>query len=226
MAKKPHDNHRKRLRARFLLAGKSFEDHELLELLLFYCIPRVNTNETAHRLLDRFGSIRGVFNASHTALLEVEGIGETAALYIRSISETICRYESSCVDTRKLLDSSDVLSEYMRSLFVGTDNEMTFLILLDAGKRLMLCNKVAEGNSCANTIDPRKIILTTLANNAAFAILVHNHPGGKAIPSGEDIATTEHIEWLFHQMHIEFIDHFIVAGNKCVPILKKYKAFC
>ncbi len=223
MANNPHGNHRERLRTRFLVAGESFEDHELL---LFYCIPRVNTNETAHRLLERFGSIKGVFNASYTALLEVEGIGKTAALYIRSISEAMCRYGRSCVDTRKLLDSPDVLYEYMRSLFIGTDKEMTFLILLDAGKRLILCSKVGEGNSSSNAIDPRQIALPTLTTNAAFAILVHNHPGGKAIPSGEDIATTDHIEWFFRQINIEFIDHFIVGENKCVPILKKYKSFC
>ena len=72
-----HDGHRQRLRNRFLASPESFEDHELLELILFYSIPRKNTNEIAHRLLARFGSVKGVLNASVDALTEIDDIGES-----------------------------------------------------------------------------------------------------------------------------------------------------
>ncbi|MBP3376339.1 MAG: DNA repair protein RadC [Clostridia bacterium] len=224
MAKNPHDNHRERLRARFLAAGESFEDHELLELMLFYCIPRVNTNEIAHRLLERFGSIKGVFNAGPLALMTVDGIGESSALYIRAISEAISRYSRCSIDTRKLLDSREILYEYMQSLFIGTNRETFYLILLTAGKRLILCEKVGKGNAIGASIDPRSICQLAINTEAAFAIVAHNHPDGKAIPSGEDLQLSEHLEWMFNEMQIKLIDHFIVAENKCVPILNGYKS--
>ena len=85
MSNSTHDGHRKRLRAKFLSAPETLEDHELLELLLFYSIPRANTNEIAHRLLSRFGSIKGVVNAGLPALKEIDGIGECRALPQSSI---------------------------------------------------------------------------------------------------------------------------------------------
>ncbi len=225
MGNNTHDDHRERLRTRFFNAGENFEDHELLELILFYSIPRSNTNDTAHNLINRFGSLQGVFDAEYSALLGVDGVGEKSALYIRIISELLRRYERSRNDTRMILDSPDALYSYLKSLFVGTDSEVTYLLLLDAKKHLLLTAKVGKGDALSNVIDARKISKLTLNNNAAFSILVHNHPNGKAIPSGEDITTTEHIEWLMNNMHTTLIDHFIVAEGKCVPILNKYRTF-
>ena len=214
-----HNKHRERLKARFLSSPDSFEDHELLELLLFYAIPRVNTNEIAHRLLERFGSLQGIFNAEASSLMEVDGIGKSSALYIRSLSVLLSRYARSNIDTRKLLDSPDKLEEYMKSLFIGTEKEAAYLLLLDASKRLIICEKVGEGNSVSSTLDLRQIMTLSLNSNAAFAILVHNHPGGKAIPSGEDLTATGHIAWSLDKIGVKFVNHFIVADGKCVPIL-------
>jgi DNA repair protein RadC len=216
-----HSDHRERLRTRFLNAPESFEDHEILELILFYAIPRVNTNETAHNLIERFGSLKGVLDAEYTALMGVDGMGKSSALYMRAISELLIRYERSNIDKRALLNTPEVLHAYLRSLFVGTEREMTYLILLDNSMRLLRCDKVGDGYSVSNDIVVRNIISLALNNNAAGAILVHNHPNGKAIPSGEDIMITNHLEWLMRQMSITLIQHFIIAENKCVPILSK-----
>ena len=214
-----HGGHRDRLRKKF--SAGVLEDHELLELILFYAIPRVNTNETAHNLIDRFGSIKGLLDAEYTALMGVDGMGKSSALYMRAISELLIRYERSNVDKRALLNTPNVLRSYLHSLFVGTEREMTYLILLDNSMRLLRCDKVGDGYSVSNDIVARNILSLALNNNAAGAILAHNHPNGKPIPSGEDIMITNHLEWLMRQFGITLIQHFIVADDKCTPILSK-----
>jgi len=223
MAERPHDEHRKRLRARVLSAGESFEDHELLELLLFYAIPRVNTNEIAHELIKRFGSLKGVLDASYLSLRTVEGIGDNSALYLRAISELLLRYERSSNYTDNPLSSNYALGRYLCSLFVGTENEISYLLLFDNSKRLILCAKISEGYSSVNTVYLRKIITLALENNAAGVILAHNHPSGKALPSGEDIEVTSCLKGMYEKLGIQFIDHFIIANDECRPIINYKK---
>ena len=219
-----HEGHRERLRNRFLASPSSFEDHELLELLLFYVFPRINTNEIAHDLLNRFGSIKGILDAGIPALTQVNEIGDKAALFLRVISETLSRYKIEATEIKNPLESHDSLATYLRSLFAGTDNEVTYLLLFDNKNRLILCSQVAEGFSCGNVISMRKIIQLSVNSNAACSILAHNHPHGKAIPSGEDLASTNNVNIVMTLSGIKFIDHFIIAGNECMPILNPSKA--
>lgn len=219
-----HDGHRERLRSRFLASPSSFEDHELLELLLFYVFPRVNTNEIAHDLLNRFGSIKGVLDAGIPALTQVNSIGDKAALFIRVVSETLSRYKVDEVDIRNPLESYDALSLYLRNLFVGTENEITYVLLFDSKNRLILSSQIAEGYSCGNVISMREMVQLATSSNAASIILAHNHPHGKAIPSREDLAVTNNVNTVMALMGINFIDHFIIADNECMPILNSKKA--
>ncbi len=221
-----HDGHRERLRKRFATAPSSFEDHELLELLLFYVVPRKNTNEIAHALLKRFGSIRGVIDAGVLPLKSVPDMGENSALFFRVIAETLLRYQRSDFDNIGLssFDSYAELGKYLRSLFVGTENEITYVILFDNSRKLISCKKIAEGYSCGNVVSLREMATEALIQNTAAALLVHNHPHGKPIPSQEDIYATNCANTIFSSVGITFIDHFIVAGNKCMPILSSEKA--
>ena len=215
-----HDGHRERLRNKFLEAKDSFEDHELLELLLFYSIPRANTNEIAHDLLDRFGSLQGVFNADVPALMQVEHLGEKSAIFLKTVSEILLRYQMEKFENVSILSSPELLQNYMCSLFVGTDNEKAYILLFNKARRLITCKKVSEGYCAASTITMRDISSVSINSNAAYAILVHNHPGGKAIPSGEDISTTAIVNRALKTNGIEFLEHFIVAGNVCAQIMK------
>jgi DNA repair protein RadC len=112
----------------------------------------------------------------------------------------------------------------MKSLFVGTENEITYLILFDVANRLICCKKLAEGYSCGNVIYYRDVAKEVVTQNAAAALLVHNHPHGKPIPSSEDVEATGKINNMLKTLGVTFIDHFIVAKNRCVPILSYEKA--
>ena len=218
-----HDGHRNRLRTRFLKSPDSFEDHELLELILFYSIPRKNTNEIAHKLLARFGSLKGVLDASIEALTEVDDIGVNTAIYIKSMAKMVLKYTSSEQKSDELLKSPATLSAFLKHLFIGTQTEISYVLLFDNSKRLILCEKIGEGFSAENTASLRKIVSSAIANNAVSVILVHNHPNGKAFPSSEDIHATNKAKMVLEAIGVVLMEHFIVAENECRPILNPQK---
>ncbi len=220
-----HTGHRGRLRKKFALASETIEDHELVELLLFYSIPRQNTNELAHALIARFGSLENALDADIEELMQVDGIGENSALLIKLVSEFTRRYSVSKTRKKKtLLRSHEELSNYLKSLFIGMNTEASFILLFDNSKHLIDTFILATGNSSNTMIPMQKLAQIVSSHNVSYVILVHNHPGGKAIPSGEDIATTHAVKAFLSPLHILLLDHFIVAGNSCVPILNKDKA--
>lgn len=218
-----HDKHRERLRTRFLNSPDSFEDHEILELILFYVIPRKNTNETAHKLLSRFGSIKGVLDANPDAIAEVDDIGPKTALYLKAISKLVLKYHISDQKGDELLKSPSTLGIFLKSLFIGTENEISYVLLFDNSKRLIKCEKIGEGFSVEHNMSLRKTIQEALNNNATSAILVHNHPNGKAFPSGDDIHATNKTKIILENLGITLMEHFIVAGDECRPIINYQK---
>ena len=218
-----HDGHRERLKKRFLSSPDSFEDHELLELILFYSIPRKNTNETAHKLLKKFGSIKGILDASIESLMTVDDIGPNSALYIKAISKLLSKYE---YDEKKEspLKTPAMLSSFLHSLFLGTQKELTYLLLFDNSKRLLECQKISEGYSIENTVSLRNIVSSAVSSNAVSAILAHNHPSGISFPSGEDINATNRIKLILESLGIVLMEHFIITETECRPIINYQNA--
>ena len=219
-----HDKHRQRLRERFLNSPDSFEDHELLELVLFNSIARKNTNEIAHNLISRFGSVKGVLDASVDALVEVKDVGMSTAIYIKAMAKLFSKYTVSEQKSDGLLKSPAALTAFLKSLFIGTQNEISYILLFDNSKRLLSCEKIGEGFSMEHNLSLRKIALSAISINAASAILVHSHPSGKAFPSGEDIHATNKIKMLLDSFGIILMEHFIVAEDECRPIINVQKA--
>ena len=219
-----HDKHRQRLRERFLNSPDCFEDHELLELILFYSIPRKNTNETAHRLIERFGSVRGILDASIDSLVEVDDIGMNTALYIKAIAKLVSKYSISEQKSDGILKYPAALSTFLKNLFIGTQNEISYILLFDNSKRLITCEKIGEGFSMEHTLSLRKAVLSALTSNATSAILVHNHPNGKAFPSGDDIHATNKAKMLLESLGVILMEHFIIADDECRPIINTQRA--
>lgn len=225
MDKELHRGHRGRMRFRFKRDPRSCEDHELLELLLFHAIPRQNTNEIAHRLIQKFGCLRRVFDADIQQLQEVEGIGENSAIFIRAIAETIARYSQDAHFITHPLASRSALMEYLCTLFIGESKEKVYLILLSSSGRILHTEVIGSGFSGISEISVKKMNALAVGNNAASAVLAHNHPDGIPIPSRQDIATTNKIKVILDQLGVNLIDHFIVVDNECVSILHNNSAF-
>jgi DNA repair protein radc len=213
-----HDGHRQRMIQRFLHEGlDGFEEHQILEMLLFYSIPRRDTNETAHRLIDAFGSLSGVMDAPYQELLNVSGVGENTAAMLKLLPALTRVYQSAAVrDIR--VNSSAAAGEYLLPRFIGRRDEAVFLVCLDAKGQVLSCNLLHEGSVNSAEVNIRKIMSNVLKYNASNVILAHNHPGGVALPSDEDLATTRRIRDALAPMEVTLVDHIIVAGGEYVSL--------
>ncbi|MDP4152262.1 MAG: DNA repair protein RadC [Bacillota bacterium] len=221
-----HDGHRKRLKDRFLSSGlKDFEEHNVLELLLFYAIPRIDTNTTAHRLIKEFGSLANVLDAPYELLCEVEGVGENAATFIKLIPEVCKKYIESRgreVEGLEPIDSPARIIKNVLPKLIGKRSEMFVLMCLDNKRKVLFCDTIFEGTVNSTDINIRKIVETVIRFNASAVAIAHNHPGGIALPSAEDIATTRKIQEVLDLMNVKLIDHIIVADNDTISFAESH----
>lgn len=216
-----HDGHRDRLRDRFLVEGlDNFTEVQVLELLLFYCIPRRDTNELAHRLLDRFGSLSQVLETKTEELEQIEGIGHNTAVFLSMIPAAGRYYSVNRANRCTILRSTNDCARYLMPFFEGRVQETVFLLCLDAKCKVLCCQQVGEGSVNSAGVPLRRVVEMALAANATTVILAHNHPSGLAIPSYEDIATTKRLAAALDGVDITLADHFVVADDDCVSMVQ------
>lgn len=214
-----HSGHRERLKNRYKTEGLDhFDEINVLELLLFYCIPKQDTNPIAHRLLDEFGSLKRVFEADIAALKGVKGMGDHSALFISMMKDISRYYGVKCAQTMPAMKTLNDCGNYMKEYFVGRTTETVFLLCLDAKSAVISCRKVSEGSVNATSVSVRRISEIAVQDKATSVVLGHNHPSGVAIPSTEDIQTTLHIKNALAGLDIQLLDHFIFAGNDFVSL--------
>lgn len=221
-ADNPHQGHRERLRKRFMESGlDGFASHEVMELLLTFSRPRINVNELGHSLIDRFGSISGVRNASAEELLSIPGIGPQTACLIRLTAaiERMSAIEEAERDTSPL-DTVQKMHTYLRGRFVGLSVERVYLLLLDNSLRPIECVNLGDGTVSGAHVSVRRIIELALLSNAASVVLAHNHPRGIPIPSADDIAVTETILQALELAELAFLEHFIFTEHSSAPMLR------
>ena len=216
---KIHDGHRQRLINRFLEEDLDhFNSHQVLELMLFYCIPRQDTNPIAHALLDRFGSLAQVMQAPIDELQQVNGIGEKAATFL-TVLNSFCRYyDTHRSDPGTILDTSTACANTLIPYFNGVRNETVYLLCLDAKCMMLCCRKVGEGSVNSAAVPIRRIVEVALGANATTVVLAHNHPSGIAVPSPEDVLTTKKLAAALAAVDITLTDHIVVADGEGVSL--------
>lgn len=217
-----HNEHKKRLRARFLeQGGESFYDHEILEMLLSYAIVRGNTNEIAHRLINNFGSLDGVFEASYESLLKIDGVGEKSATIIKMQYELFRTYETSKYKIKNEICTTEKIVKYLAGLFFRKKHELLYMVCVDNRDRVIK-NKFIFAGVKEIPVALREIISEVIATNASGVILAHNHPNGILKASEEDIYATKVIEKSLNSISVELIDHFIFCDNEHLSILNNH----
>ena len=212
-----HEGHRARMKKKLLENGeRSLADHELLEVLLYYAIPRRDTNELAHRLLKQFGSLQGVLSASEEELACVKGMGQQAALLV-ALVPTLCRRSARSMKER-ILNSVDSCGEYFTELLSGSRKEMLWQVCLDGKGKVLSSRCLAQGDVSMAAVSVRQVVEYALRAGAVGVVLAHNHPSGVALPSQEDIATTRLIRDALRTMNIQMVDHIVVADGDYVSM--------
>lgn len=213
-----HDGHRARKKEQFRQTGlDSFADHEALELLLYYAIPRRDTNPTAHLLLQKFGSLEGVFNASVEELQSVEGVGENAAILL-SMLPAIVRRSMRAPAKEKILNSVERCGKYFLELLRHERREVLYQACLDAKGKLIVCKKLSEGNADSAAFSARQVVENALVADASLVVLAHNHISGVALPSEIDCVVTRRVRDALRAVDINLSDHIIVSDNDYVSM--------
>ncbi|HHY06058.1 MAG TPA: DNA repair protein RadC [Clostridia bacterium] len=217
-----HQGHRQRMRTRYIKEGlDAFADHQVLEMLLFYCIPRRDTNELAHKMIREFGSLANLFEAVPKDIAERCGVSENTAVLVSLIPSLSRRYKQRRWGDKPYLGESTKAGEYAVSLFTGRTYEAFFILCLDAQNRLNHAALVNEGTINEAPVYPRNIVEIALRHQAAKVILAHNHPGGSLKPSQADMGITKIIKNALGAISIDVVDHIIVAGDKYFSLAEK-----
>lgn len=213
-----HDGHREKMRARFLRGGlDSFADHEALELLLYYAIPRQDTNPIAHALMDRYGSLSAVMAAPIEDLQKVKGVGESAAILLKLVPR-LC-HKARLADAHRqelILNTAVRAGAYLMEHFAGEKNEVLYELCLDRKGKLLVCKRLGEGGISSAPLDVRKLVENAILSSASAVILAHNHPSGIAQPSQEDFVATEQARAALATIGVPLSDHIIVADGDFV----------
>lgn len=214
------EGHRDRLRQRFLRHGlESFDDHNILELLLFYAIPRQDTNALAHRLIRHFGSLAAVFEAPPEELKAVPGIGDSAAALIHLVPAAARRYLMAKNEPGIILATSEAVGRYFLPRFLDCRGEAVYMASLDAKLKVIDCRCLGgSGSTVSVRFDVRTVVQTALLHNASAVVLAHNHTSGIALPSSEDETATLQVQEALALVGITLVDHIVVAGDDFVSM--------
>lgn len=208
-----HDGHRERLRKQFEQHGLDrFADHQALELLLTYAIPRGDVNPSAHELMRHFHSFSAVLEATPEDLAEVPGVGPKAALFFHLLLQTFRRYDCDRNQTSKQLDNPSKIKQYVTPLFLGITHEVVYLLCLDSQLKVSHCEKIGEGSINSANFSIRRTVELALKRKASSVVLAHNHPNGTIVPSASDLITTERLIAALSQIGVQLSDHLVVAG--------------
>ncbi len=210
-----HNFHRKHMRERFYEAGfKGMADHNVLEMLLYFGIPRRDTNDIAHELINTFGSYADVFEANRHDLMKVKGMTETAACLIKMIVPFYNRYVDNLHEREPSPVDPAEIAEFLRPKYhEGSCRERVFVLCYDSSNHLITCRLLNEGDINSSAFDIREFGRIVLETNCSSVIISHNHPHSISLPSKDDIRATRAVIELLDMLKVTLKDHVIVSDT-------------
>ena len=219
----PHSKHRERMRERFLKNGfEGYAPHEVLEMLLYNALPRRDTNELAHRLVNRFGSVSEVLNAEVEELTSEKGVTLNVAVYLKEIAELVRLYRKESSEKKKKIITYTDMEKYVLPLMEESKREELLLVCLDGGKNIV-GKKMWQGSVNRILTPVRELVRVAMSKEATSVIISHSHPGGFAIPSNEDDRYTQKLYAALMAVDIVLLEHLIVGKGERYSYLKENK---
>ncbi len=218
-----HNGHRQRLMETAIEAGLiGMSKIQVVELMLFFIIPRRDVNPIAHRLLNKFGTITNIFEASVVELMQVKGITKTSANKIRVLNEIGIMKNYESLQRRQLLSNYDDMADYVEELLRTLDVEHFLMIALDKSFRVVDKRFIKADSIASVELQPLKLATFLTSAKPAHIILAHNHPGGSCVPSKRDMMSNSGFEELLTKLNVRFIDHLIVGNDGVYSCYKNF----
>lgn len=214
--------HRQRMRERFYREGiDSFEPHEALEMILYFTIPRKDTNSIAHKLIEQFGSFHAVLEADREDLLNF-GLTENTVALLNMFPSFLNYYTQSRVNGTPFLSDITSMGNFAVSKIGTRPYEVFGVICMTTQRKLINFEIIEEGTVNSTTVSPRKVAECVIRNKASQVVFVHNHPGGSLSPSEEDKKLTSHLENMLNSINVTLVDHIIVANGRFLSMCEQF----
>lgn len=211
-----HNGHRMRMKEKAFKYGfEHFDDHEVLEMLLYFAVPQRDTNPISHELINSFGSFSAVLEADESQLLSVKGMNRSAAFLIKMMPEIFNRYmaDKNSFKDKPILNSSELAYEIFSPKYIGKKNEIVYALFMNNSGKVLACESISDGTVNSAEIQTRRIIEYCIKYNATQVILAHNHPSGDFSPSMDDFITTKNIASSLKSISVKLLDHLIITHN-------------
>lgn len=227
MGKGIHDGHRERVKQEFLKNGfnENTPPHKILEMLLFYGIARKDTNEIAHDLINRFGSVSGVFEAPVEELVKVNGVSLHTASLLKLMIPIIRCYVAEKNEKKINYSNIDDVCDFLLQQYISYTKEVFSVVSFSGSGRMLGFDVLGEGNVSEVNISIREVVETVLKRKAVCVVIAHNHPDGVAVPSREDVAVTRNIKNALSHINIKLVDHIVIGGDDYVSLAQS-RLFC
>lgn len=220
MSDNPHAGHRKRLKKELLTQDftETIPVHKLLEALLFYGVPRKDTNEMAHELLERFGSLCGVLEANPADLLQVKGMTENSVTLIKFVLPLARRYNIEKLKDRVKFDNFDMLCKFLIEKHRGYGEEILLITSFGTDGTIITCEPVSKGDKSMVAATVKEVLKIALKHNAPAIVVSHNHMSRNALPSEADVIMTMRLSNMLKEINVKLLDHIIVANDDYISM--------
>ena len=216
-----HAGHRTRVKRQFLdYGGEHLQDHQILELLLFYALPQGDVNPLAHQLMERFGSLQAVLDAPRQELTKIVGVSDHTAALLKLMPEIARRYALAQVESGTIVISAEDAARVFSPCFVGATVETLYLLSTDAKGKLLGCDRISQGAVDAVLLDQRRIVERALSRRASQLYLAHCHVTGVAAPSQADVTNTRRLRTALSSLGLRLNDHLIFADGDYVSMVQ------
>lgn len=204
-----------RPRERLLLQGAhSLSDAELLAIFLRSGSKQHSAVELSRILIQHFGHLNAVFDASLEKLRQFHGIAETKYSQLMAVKELGRRYLKHQLQQGMDLSRSDLIRDYLRYELIGEQQEVFAVLCLDSQLRKLSFKKLFFGSINYCNISINQLLRHAIQKQATFIVIAHNHPKGLAKPSREDYDLTQQIFKACQLLEIELLDHMIIAAEQ------------
>lgn len=215
-----HEGHRDRVKDNFIENGfQGFNEHQILELVLFYGYPRIDTNELAHKLINQFGGLNGVLNASVDELIQSGGLTKNCAVLLKLFTNIIREYSIN-ESSNYVFNTTQKITEHFEGIYKGETEEKVYVSIFDDELRLKKTILVTKGTIAFVPMQTRKIAHAVLNNNSNYIAIAHNHPSSSSKPSDEDIIITNGILGVLKSLGVNLLDHIIIGNDGSYSMCK------